>query len=60
MELITYNEARCLQFEKSYVNMVLYVFVFIVNAILKNQIQWLDEEDIIKLWHDSKIYVDCH
>jgi len=46
--------------EKSYVNMVLYEFVFIVNVILKNQIQWLDEEDVIRLWHDSKIYVDCH
>ncbi len=46
--------------EKSYVNMVLYEFVFIANAILKNQIQWLDEEDVIRLWHDSKIYVNCH
>lgn len=46
--------------EKSYVNMVLYVFVFIVNVIFKNQIQWLDEQDIIRLWHDLKIYVDCH
>jgi hypothetical protein len=41
--------------EKSYVNMVLYEFVFVVNVIFKNQIQWLDEEDVIRLWHDSKI-----
>jgi hypothetical protein len=40
--------------EKSYVNMVLCEFVFVVNLILKNQIQWLDEEDVIRLWHDSK------
>jgi hypothetical protein len=33
---------------------IIWIF-FIVNVILKNQIQWLDEEDVIRLWHDSKI-----
>jgi len=46
--------------EKSYVNMELCDFFFIANVILKNQIHWLNEEDVIRLWHDSKIYVDCH